>query len=174
MEPDGRTTAWLNDDTSTLRDVGQVKFSNDLDRANYQFADVNGDGRADLIWTDKFTGDARVWQNAGELAEDKRENGSKFHWDDLGLRYQGSSRGPNTHFPSLGGQGRADMVWVNPTTGHVSFPVYFLCAVLQADSWLQRDGYRSILAPAVGMTPRWIQISPTITFSGLDKMVYIF
>lgn len=31
--------------------------------------------------------------------------------------YQGSSRGPNMHFPSLGGQGRADMVGINPTTG---------------------------------------------------------
>ena len=48
MEPDGRITAWLNDNISTLCDVGQVKFSNDLDRVNYRFADVNSDGRADL------------------------------------------------------------------------------------------------------------------------------
>ncbi|SPO00343.1 related to acetylxylan esterase [Cephalotrichum gorgonifer] len=118
MEPSGRVTGWLNDGSSTLRSVGQVKFSEDLDRANFRFADVNGDGKADLIWTDKFIGDAEVWQNDRELAEDERMSGSKFHWMPKGKLYLGSSRGPNLHFPNLGGQGRADMVQVDPTTAH--------------------------------------------------------
>lgn len=42
MKPDGTTEAWLNDDVSTLRSVGQIKFSEKLDRANHRFADVNG------------------------------------------------------------------------------------------------------------------------------------
>lgn len=42
MKPDGTTEAWLNDDGSDLRSVGQVKFSEKFDRANHRFADVNG------------------------------------------------------------------------------------------------------------------------------------
>jgi hypothetical protein len=56
MEKSGRTTGILNTATG-LQDVGQVKGPVGLDRANHQFADVNGDGRADYLWVDKFTGE---------------------------------------------------------------------------------------------------------------------
>ncbi|KAF9880547.1 putative carbohydrate esterase family 3 protein [Colletotrichum karsti] len=128
MEPDGRVTGWMNDKDSTLRSVGQVKFSEELDRANFRFADVDGDGRADLIWTDKFTGDGKVWKNMRELPENERMSGSKFHWDPKGALYLGSSRGPNLHFPNLGGQGRADMVEVNPVTAH-GWAWYNMCTI---------------------------------------------
>jgi hypothetical protein len=42
MEPDGRTTAWINDIGADLRDVGQVKFSVKQHREDHRFADVNG------------------------------------------------------------------------------------------------------------------------------------
>ena len=42
MERDGRTTAWLRDEDGKWSDAGQVKFSEDLDRANYRFADADG------------------------------------------------------------------------------------------------------------------------------------
>ncbi|PVH89001.1 carbohydrate esterase family 3 protein [Cadophora sp. DSE1049] len=116
MEPNGRTTALINE-PGGLRNVGQVKAS-ETDTARYRadlkFADVNGEGRADMIWTDKFTGDAITWPNQGEVAA----GNSKFTWLRTGPVYQGSSRGSNLHFPSLQGQGRADMVEINPTTGH--------------------------------------------------------
>ncbi|OBT82112.1 hypothetical protein VE02_08782 [Pseudogymnoascus sp. 03VT05] len=89
MQPDRRTEAWLNDDGSDLRSVGQVKFSEKLDRANHRFADVNGGGRADFLWVDKFNGYAKVWENLGEVP-----NGGHVE----------------------GGGGRADIVDVNPTT----------------------------------------------------------
>lgn len=41
MEPNGRTTACLNEGGSP-RCVDQVKYSVALDRANFRFADVNG------------------------------------------------------------------------------------------------------------------------------------
>jgi hypothetical protein len=75
-----------------------------------------------LIWTDKFSGDGRVWYNVRQAQESERGalGGSLFEWGRPVEAYLGSSRGPNMHFPSLGGQGRADMVGTNPTTGHVS------------------------------------------------------
>lgn len=116
MEANGRTTALINE-RSGLRNVGQVKAS-ETDtpryRADLRFADVNGDGRAHMIWTDKYTGDAITWPNQGEVTA----GNSKFTWLRTGPVYQGSSRGSNLHFPSLQVQGRADMVEINPTTGH--------------------------------------------------------
>lgn len=153
MEPNGRVTGWINHDDKELVNVGQVKFSEGLDRANLEFGDVNGifhapcprtcynlaprcrilmsvltihsclgDGKADMIWTDKFNGNARVWDNVEYLQGDDRVSGSKFRWNHKGFKYLGSSRGANMHFPSLGGQGRADMVQVDPITAQVSDP----------------------------------------------------
>ena len=82
----------------------------------------SGDGKADLIWTDKFNGNGKVYYNLRQAEESERGGlgGSLFEWGRPAEVYLGSSRGPNMHFPSLGGQGRADMVGTNPTTGHVS------------------------------------------------------
>lgn len=51
MEKSGRTTAWLNQDGTEVRmlSVGQVKYSENLDRANFRFADVNGTPNFSLI-----------------------------------------------------------------------------------------------------------------------------
>ncbi|KAH9223897.1 hypothetical protein DL95DRAFT_452880 [Leptodontidium sp. 2 PMI_412] len=119
MEPNGRTTALINE-PAALRNVGQVKAAETdtpRNRADLRFADVNGDGRADMIWTDKFSGDAIVWPNQGKVTNNS-PGSSKFTWLRTGPVYKGSSRGSNLHFPSLQGQRRADMVEVNPTTGH--------------------------------------------------------
>lgn len=43
MERDGRTTAWLRDEDDTWFDAGQIKFTEDLDRANFRFADADGE-----------------------------------------------------------------------------------------------------------------------------------
>ncbi|KAK7980217.1 hypothetical protein PG989_012674 [Apiospora arundinis] len=89
MEPNGRTTAWLNDCKQglfDLRDVGQIKFAEkQTDRANLRFADVNGQalftmaalrgtnlhfanlggiGRADMIEVDPNTAQGKVWFNS--------------------------------------------------------------------------------------------------------------
>jgi hypothetical protein len=92
----------------------QIKYSEGYDRANLQFADVNGDGRADYIWIDKFTGDGYVWYNMGPM----QISGSSFWWESQGALYEGTSNGPNIHYPDLGGEGRADMLEVVPKTGY--------------------------------------------------------
>ena len=112
LEPNGQVTGWLNK-PGGLQWMNQIKFSVDKDRANHRWADVNGDGRPDFMWIDKFNGDTDVWYNMGE----RQISGSSFWWDPKGKQYQGSSSGPNLHFPNLGGQGRADMTEVNPKTG---------------------------------------------------------
>ncbi|UKZ74641.1 hypothetical protein TrVFT333_002311 [Trichoderma virens FT-333] len=66
MEKDARTVGYLNK-PGGLVSKGQIKFApqGPLDRANFKWADVNGDGLVDLIWVDKFSAKARVWKNGG-------------------------------------------------------------------------------------------------------------
>ncbi|PVH96898.1 carbohydrate esterase family 3 protein, partial [Periconia macrospinosa] len=125
MEPDGRTTGWINNcpnngNNFNLENVGQIKKSEGLDRANHKWVDVNGDGKADFLWSDKFNGDAKYWSNTGRVPESDRPNqsGSIFHFDPKGTSYLGSSRGTNMHYPNLGGLGRADQVSIQPATGY--------------------------------------------------------
>lgn len=57
-----------------------------------------------------------MWYNLGPgKPEDLK--GSSYEWESRKKVYLGSSRGPNMHFPNLGGQGRADMVGMNPISG---------------------------------------------------------
>lgn len=95
-----------------------------------------GDGLNDLIHTDKFTGNGRVWYNKGEQpeADPTGLSGSKFRWDESGVLYNGWTRGPNQKFASLQGQGRADLIKINPRTGHVSCRVATSCGVDSARS----------------------------------------
>ncbi|OJJ35887.1 hypothetical protein ASPWEDRAFT_41117 [Aspergillus wentii DTO 134E9] len=117
MEPNGTTTAFLNQGVKDFKDMGQIKRSQGYDRANHRWADVNGDGRADFLWIDKFSGNVTVWNNDGKLPDGKLAAGSTFKWTQLkGPRYAGVDRGANLHFANLGGLGRADLVQVIPRT----------------------------------------------------------
>lgn len=99
-----------------------------------------------MIWTDKFNGNARVWKNVEYLQGDDRVSGSKFRWDHKGFQYLGSARGANMHFPSLGGQGRADMVQVDPITAHVSGrPAPYAEAAAERDDGNFRVGANGVL-----------------------------
>jgi hypothetical protein len=78
IEPDGRTTAWLNDCKGlwSLRDVGQVKVAVKLlrDRANIQFSDVNGKCETDIDDRPLKTIQAMDYQiTCGECSLDKSE-----------------------------------------------------------------------------------------------------
>ncbi|KAL4983331.1 hypothetical protein BDW68DRAFT_191412 [Aspergillus falconensis] len=127
VEKDGRTWGYLqNDDGNEL--IGQIKFSEGKDRANLHWADVNGDGRADLIHTNKFNGDGTVWYNRG-----RREiGGSSFWWEPAGLRYEGAVAGSCTYFPDLDGDGRADMHAITHSMDNTAETWYNQCGLPDA------------------------------------------
>ncbi|KAL1864953.1 hypothetical protein VTK73DRAFT_5582 [Phialemonium thermophilum] len=112
MEKDGRTWGYLQEDDGSLVYVQQIKKSEGKDRANLRWADVNADGRADLLWSDKFTGDTTVWYNRGPIAA----SGSSFTWDYQGPVFQGAAQGSCLNWPDLDGNGRADMHVVDSLT----------------------------------------------------------
>lgn len=62
IKPDGYVSAYLHPgDDGSWEDAGQIKFAEDKDRANLRWADVDGDGKDDMIWIEKFSGDSWVW-----------------------------------------------------------------------------------------------------------------
>ncbi|KAF7556324.1 hypothetical protein G7Z17_g1541 [Cylindrodendrum hubeiense] len=108
VQPDGTTTGFIHKDDDSFEDVGQIKVSDGYDRANYQYADVDGDGVDDLIWIEKFSGDAYVWYNEGRGDPDDLL-GSSFSWRrQTAVAYAGNAAGTCEYFTDLDGNGRAD------------------------------------------------------------------
>jgi hypothetical protein len=85
--------------------IDQFKKAQGIDRANIRFGNVNGKGGQDLIWIDKFSGDATVFINNGRLDT----GGSRYWFLDSGKQYAGSWAGTCQYFPDLDGDGRADL-----------------------------------------------------------------
>ncbi|KAJ5352116.1 hypothetical protein N7452_001090 [Penicillium brevicompactum] len=105
VEKDGRSSGYVHRDGGSWDHINQFKFAEGKDRANLHWADVDGDGKADMIHTNKFNGDGAVWLNKGE----KNVGGSQFEWDSVGAKYQGAVAGSCTYYPDLDGDGHADM-----------------------------------------------------------------
>jgi hypothetical protein len=112
IEKDGRTWGYLNNDDGGLTYISQFKKTEDKDRANLRWVDVNGDGRDDLLWVDKFNGDATVWYNEGPIPA----SDSAYTWSYQGPLYEGTNQGSCMHYPDLNGDGRADMTFVDSLT----------------------------------------------------------
>jgi hypothetical protein len=123
MAPSGQAWAWFRGKDGVAKASGQIKYHEDLDRANFQFADVNGDGHADLLHKDKFSGDTQVWYFNKVVTEAERagNSGSIIKWDRPEKLFQGSVKGPDTHYPRLNNQGRADMVYAKATSAKVNY-----------------------------------------------------
>ncbi|KAH6856359.1 hypothetical protein B0I37DRAFT_402917 [Chaetomium sp. MPI-CAGE-AT-0009] len=117
VEPDGRTWGYLNSNGGgALTYVSQFKKTEGKDRANLHFADVNGDGKADFLWVNKFNGDSEVWYNRGAIPA----SGSAFTWEYRGPVFQGAAQGSCMQYPDLDGNGRADMHVIDALTNTAS------------------------------------------------------
>lgn len=105
LEKDGRSWGWIHNSDGSWEYIDQYKFAEGVDRANLAWADINGDGRDDMIRTDKFTGDGTVWYNKGR--EDV--GGSRFRWEKHDNVIMGHVAGTCTYYGDFDGNGRADV-----------------------------------------------------------------
>ncbi|KAF6784291.1 hypothetical protein CSOJ01_15774 [Colletotrichum sojae] len=109
MEKDGRTTGFVHNDGGSWESVDQIKFSVGmmLTLVTDLIPPTLGDGKADFLWVEKFSGDTSVWLNQGRR-DGKGADGSSFQWDQAGVLYRGAAQGSCYHFPDLDGNKRAD------------------------------------------------------------------
>ena len=80
------------------------------------FADINGDGKADYVVIDNTTGALTVWLNGGPNTA--AQNG--WVWVPAGTIASGVAPGAEIHLADLDGDGRADYIIVDPTSGALS------------------------------------------------------
>ncbi|KAL2205673.1 hypothetical protein CC79DRAFT_1311155 [Sarocladium strictum] len=103
----------------------QIKFPDGKDRANLHWADVNGDGKDDMIWVDKFNGNGFVWYNEGPGSPSEL-SGSSYRWRKIDNHvFDGSYAGTCQNFVDLDGNGRADLhsikgTWTNTAESWLS------------------------------------------------------
>ncbi|CAH0054256.1 unnamed protein product [Clonostachys solani] len=129
LEPNSKVTGFIQNSDVSFEDVGQIKYAFEKDRANLRWADVNGDGKDDLLWVDKFNGDAYVWYNKGRGSPADLQ-GSSFSWGQQSkAAYAGNAAGTCEFWADLDGNGRADehciegsftnkaRTWLNPSCG---------------------------------------------------------
>ncbi|KAF5660854.1 integrin alpha n-terminal [Fusarium heterosporum] len=105
LQPDGRFHGWTHNSDGSWERIAQFKKAEGIDRANIRFGNVNGKGGEDMIWVDKYTGDATVFINRGKMDT----GGSNWWFLKSGKQYAGSWAGTCQYFPDLDGDGRADL-----------------------------------------------------------------
>ncbi|KAJ4007802.1 hypothetical protein NW766_009607 [Fusarium irregulare] len=105
LQPDGRFHGWTHNTDGSWTRIAQFKKAEGIDRANIRFGNVNGRGGDDMIWVDKYTGDATVYINRGKMDT----GGSNWWFLKSGKQYAGSWAGTCQYFPDLDGDGRADL-----------------------------------------------------------------
>ncbi|ARQ68497.1 hypothetical protein CAG99_06185 [Streptomyces marincola] len=111
VDPDGTVQAWLNGGPKPeggdyiWRPQGTISTGLRSPDSQVQFADLDGDGRADLLDVNSATGDTWLWRNGGPPA------GPGWTW-----HQQGSITAANTSqvvYADLNGDRRADYLQVN-------------------------------------------------------------
>ena len=105
----GAINVWFLDGTTFKPTSGTVTS---LDLAVWQFAgigDLNGDGRSDVVWRNKVTGDVHVWFMNGKtwMAGSGYVNTASNALQIIGVG-------------DLDGDGKADLLWQNTQTGAIS------------------------------------------------------
>ncbi|KAK0370397.1 hypothetical protein CLIM01_12236 [Colletotrichum limetticola] len=119
LRPDGFITGLLHQNDGSFKAVGQVKVAEGHDRASLRFADVNGNGRDDLLWIEEFSGDTWVWYNEGE--DTSRPLGSAFHWrQQTEMAYVGLATGTCLFYTDLSGDFRADEHYVLESINNIA------------------------------------------------------
>ncbi|KAI0202301.1 hypothetical protein F4808DRAFT_449713 [Astrocystis sublimbata] len=158
MEPDGRSWGFVQGSDNSWEEISQIKFAekddeDKKDRANIRWADVNGDGKDDMLWVNKFNGDASVWYNGGR-ANPSEEGGSSFHWKRISRPvYDGNHAGSCLYYPDLDGDGRADMHSIEGTFTNKARTWFNRCPGLQDQQGDDPGGVADPGLPALPSNP---------------------
>ena len=92
---------------------GQIKGSEGRERKNFRIADMDGDGKDDLVWLEPKTGQLEYWKNMGPSGDSVPASPphSAFRWYFKGLgAVGGGSQGAAIELANMNGLGRADYI----------------------------------------------------------------
>ncbi|EKJ76429.1 hypothetical protein FPSE_03428 [Fusarium pseudograminearum CS3096] len=155
IQPDGRFYGWTHNSDGSWEKIAQFKKAEGIDRANLRFGNVNGRGGEDMIWVDKYTGDATVYINNGKMDT----GGSNWWFLKSGKQYSGTWAGTCQYFPDLDGDGRADLHSIMATFDNRGETFFNRCGMTDTTGddagWApgQDPGFGSLPSPSGDETP---------------------
>ena len=127
VHADGSVDAWLNlagtgDGPNAIRVawVYQGKIASGLGKngSEVQFADLNGDGRAEYLWVHP-DGSVDAWLNLDSSSPGP--SSEVVSWQPLGTIATGIGKSSTgLEFGDINGDARADYLWVDPSNGAVT------------------------------------------------------
>ncbi|KAJ3489561.1 hypothetical protein NLG97_g5968 [Lecanicillium saksenae] len=121
LDENGAVTAYINGGPNASAPGGWVWLPQGViatgvgaARQDVQFADINGDGKADYLWVGRIDGTVNLWYNGGPGSD-------KWIWYPAGEVATGTgSNGQSVMFADTTGSGRDDYLVVTPSSGAVS------------------------------------------------------
>lgn len=122
LDGNGAVTAYINGGPSASQPGGWLWLPQGViatgvgaAREDVQFADINGDGKADYLWVGRIDGTVNLWYNGGPASD------HGWIWYPAGEVATGTgSNGLSVMFADTTGDGRDDYLVVTPSTGAVS------------------------------------------------------
>ncbi|PVH86852.1 carbohydrate esterase family 3 protein [Cadophora sp. DSE1049] len=119
MQSNGQLYGYLNKGVNNMVNQGQIKHTEGKERKSLRLADINGDGRDDLVHVDLVDSTVTAWSNDGATGQfgDDAAGTSAFRWVLKGqVSPATTSRGSCVEFANINGIGRADSILIYPDT----------------------------------------------------------
>ncbi|KAL8969093.1 MAG: hypothetical protein Q9197_004527, partial [Variospora fuerteventurae] len=117
---DGRISVWLNGQANAQAPFGWDWFAQNnqqpvvsginAKREQYRLADIDGDGKADLVVIELKTGAISAWLNNGP---DTDASPQGWGWAPVGQIGVSVANAANAHFADVTGDGKADLIWLD-------------------------------------------------------------
>ncbi|KAL8986983.1 MAG: hypothetical protein Q9177_003772, partial [Variospora cf. flavescens] len=117
---DGRISVWLNGQANAQAPFGWDWFAQNnqqpvvsginAKREQYRLADIDGDGKADLVVIELKTGAISAWLNNGP---DTDASPQGWDWAPVGQIGVSVANAANAHFADVTGDGKADLIWLD-------------------------------------------------------------
>mgnify|MGYP003629443527 FL=1 len=119
MQSNGQLYGYLNKGVNNMVNQGQIKHTEGKERKTLRLADINGDGRDDLVYVDLVDSTITAWSNEGATGQfgDDAAGTSSFRWVLKGqVSPATTTRGSCVEFANINGIGRADSLLIYPDT----------------------------------------------------------